>query len=187
MSGHARPRERFAVDVVAIDLDGTLVDTAQDLALAANRMLSLLSLPGVSEADVRGFIGQGITSLVTRCIEHASAGNQRVPEVAAARELFERMYEEGGHRRSRLYPGVIAGLDGLAAAGFRLCCITNKARRFTTSLLAGTGLAPRFELVLSGDSVTTPVRRARPGARWCAWNTATAAPAAASRSTATRR
>ena len=66
--------------------------------------------------------------------------------------IFEKHYT-GLLLQSKLYDGVIAGLDAMKAAGFRLGCITNKAARFTGPLLQGVGLADYFEIVVSGDSL----------------------------------
>jgi phosphoglycolate phosphatase len=148
------------VRAVALDLDGTMVDTAPDLALAADAMLSGLGLGPVSLEDVRGFIGRGITSLVERCLAHAANGRGAPPPIARAVLAFEEAYAAGGHRLSLVYPGVVEGMDVLALAGIRLCCITNKAGRFTLPLLAHLNLLPRLEFVVSGD--TLPRRKPDP-------------------------
>src|SRR5262245_30575132 len=97
--------DRAAVRAVVLDLDGTLLDTAPDIAAAANRMLAELGLPAVPEARVRDFIGRGVANLVRRLLEESRAGGH---DEAMAR--FEAAYLEGVAERSRPYPGVIEGL-----------------------------------------------------------------------------
>jgi phosphoglycolate phosphatase len=136
-----------------IDLDGTLLDTVPDLAAAAGRMLAALNLPARTQEEIRSFIGRGIPSLVQRCLE-ASAGNARAAALQAeALTLFQDIYLEESGRRSAVYPGVIEGLAQMRAMRLRLACVTNKAARFTLPLLEQKGLAPYFELVVSGDTL----------------------------------
>ncbi len=138
---------------VMIDLDGTLLDTVPDLAAAAGRMLAALGLPARTQAEVRNYIGKGIPTLVQRCLQ-ASAGAARAGVLQAeALALFEKFYCEESGRRSAVYPGVLEGLAQFRAMRLRMACVTNKAARFTVPLLDQTGLAPWFELVVSGDTL----------------------------------
>lgn len=143
--------ERASIRAVILDLDGTLLDTAPDIAVAANAMLSALGLPIVSETRVRDFIGKGVANLV-RCLlaEAASAGRAMAFDEAMAR--FEAAYLAGVADRSRPYPGVLAGLEAWRAARIPMACVTNKVARFTEPLLAATGLRPYFGAVVSGDT-----------------------------------
>lgn len=138
---------------VLIDLDGTLLDTAGDLAAAANRMLATLRLPPRSRAEVSTYVGKGIARLVERCLT-GDLERRADPELLArAIELFSRAYDEESGLHSSVYPGVVEGLDALAGMGLRLACVTNKAQRFTLPLLERMGLARRFEAVVCGDMV----------------------------------
>jgi phosphoglycolate phosphatase len=141
------------VRVVIIDLDGTLLDTAADLACAANLMRRDLGLAPVPEALIKTFVGLGIAHLIRRTV---GAGTEREaqPELlAAAAAAFERHYARVLTRSSRPFPGVIEGLRAMQDAGLQLACVTNKAERFTLPLLQHTKLAPFFELVVCGDSL----------------------------------
>mgnify|MGYP001230598955 CR=1 FL=1 len=142
------PGRRFRAAL--FDLDGTLVDTAPDLAAAANRMLADLGRPALEEASVRDYVGKGIVNLVERCL--AATGGETGEERRHALESFERHYRAGIADRSRPYPGVLDGLDALRRAGIALGCVTNKAGRFTEPLLERTGLRPYFGVVVSGDA-----------------------------------
>ena len=141
-----------------IDLDGTLLDTVPDIAAAAARMLAKLELPARSQDEIRSFIGKGIPTLVERCLQ-AGVGATRSDVLqdealqSEAVALFEQCYFEESGRRSAVYPGVIEGLERLRGMRLRLACVTNKAARFTLPLLEQKGLAPYFELVVSGDTL----------------------------------
>jgi phosphoglycolate phosphatase len=141
------------IAAVMIDLDGTLLDTVPDLAAAAERMLAALGLPVCTLEEIRSYIGKGIPNLVQRCLQ-ASAGAARAEALRAeALALYEDFYFEESGRRSAVYPGVLDGLARFRAMRLRLACVTNKAARFTLPLLEQKGLAPYFELVVSGDTL----------------------------------
>jgi len=131
------------VKAVLIDLDGTLLDTAPDLAAAANAMLAEVGRPPRTLEEVKTFIGKGIARLVERCLAGEVNGK--------ALEIFMRHYEKDSGLHSSIYPGVVEGLVSLK--NFRLACVTNKAERFTTPLLQRKGLAKYFDAVVCGDMV----------------------------------
>ena len=133
---------------VTLDLDGTLVDTVPDLAAAANGMLRELGRPEYDMDTIAGFIGRGIPKLVERCLPDLDA-----EAVAKAQAIFRRHYAVENGLRSRLYPGVLEGLQALRAAGLPMAVITNKAAAFTEPLLVATQLASWFEFAVSGDSL----------------------------------
>ena len=137
-----------------IDLDGTLLDTVPDLAAAADRMLAALGLPARTQAEVRSFIGKGIPNLVRRCLQASACAARAEALQADALALYHDFYFEESGRRTTVYPGVLEGLEQFLAMGLRLACVTNKAARFTLPLLEQKGLAPYFELVVSGDTLS---------------------------------
>jgi phosphoglycolate phosphatase len=133
-----------------LDLDGTLLDTVPDLSVAANAMLHELGLPVRTDTELRSFVGGGIPRFVLYCLPQ----DQRDEALhATAIAAFKRHYAASNGKHSTLYPGVLAGLDGLRTRGIRLACITNKAAAFSEPLLINCGLMPYFEFVLSGDSL----------------------------------
>ncbi len=148
------------VRAVMFDLDGTLLDSAPDLACAANRMLAALGLPGRDPELLATFIGKGITRLVERTLAGSLEGAADAPLVARALPLYERFYEEESGRNTSVFPGVTEGLEMLAREGVPLACITNKSERFTHALLDQTGLAHFFRTVVGGD--TLPRRKPDP-------------------------
>ena len=143
---------RRLIRAALIDLDGTLLDTAPDLAAAANEALAELGLAPIEPAAVREFVGKGIEVLVGRCLESALG---RAPDAALcerAQARFAVHYERLNGSASRPYAGVVEGLALMRARGLRLACVTNKLARFTRPLLAKTGLAEFFDAVVTSDT-----------------------------------
>jgi phosphoglycolate phosphatase len=138
---------------VLFDLDGTLLDSAPDLAAAANAMLAELGLPARDPAVIATYIGKGIPKLVERALTGALDAAADPVLSARALPMYERYYAEESGRRSVPFPGVIDGLRALHDAGLPLACITNKAERFTLDLLQRTGLDGFFPVVVCGDTV----------------------------------
>lgn len=145
---------------VVIDLDGTLLDTAPDLAEAATRMAAELALPAIELATVKTYIGNGVSRLVKRVLTREMDAEPDTALFANALPVYEKHYAEVVSRESRPFPGVVEGLEAMKASGYRLACITNKAEKFTVPLLKDTGLFDYFELILSGD--TLPKRKPDP-------------------------
>lgn len=141
-----------AVRAVLLDLDGTLLDTAPEIAASAADMLVELGLEPVPAAAVRGFIGQGIPSLVRRTLEASLGLKVDERRIGSGIESFFFHYEKRNGRLATAYPGVREGLTTLHTSGFALACVTNKAAQFTTPLLKATGLEPFFSAVISGDT-----------------------------------
>ena len=149
MVAAALPPRRYRAAL--FDLDGTLVDTAPDLAAAANRMLADLGRASLPDDRIRDFVGKGVVNLVNRCFEASGGGGEE--DRTRAHAVFERHYSAGIADRSRPYPGVVDGLEALERAGIAMGCVTNKAGRFTEPLLELTGLRRFFGVVVSGDTV----------------------------------
>ena len=143
----------ISIKVIMIDLDGTLLDTADDLALAANLMLKDLGLPEQSTSTIRSYIGKGIQKLVKRTLTGQLDEEPDAALFAQALPLYEKHYANNLSVNTRPYPGVLEGIKIMQQAGFKLACITNKAEAFTLPLLRSTGLYEQFEIVLSGDSL----------------------------------
>ena len=148
------------IRLVLCDLDGTLVDSVPDLAASANAMLRELGLPERDSQAARSWVGNGVERFVGRAL---TGDMDREPDSAllqSALEKFRAHYAANLSRSSTLYPGVEAGLRGLAAAGLHLACVTNKPQPFTSQLIEAMGLAAFFELVVAGD--TTARRKPDP-------------------------
>jgi phosphoglycolate phosphatase len=150
----------LAVEAVVIDLDGTLLHTAPDLAEAANRMLAEMGLAPIAEDLIKTYIGNGVSRLIKRVLTRSMDGEPAAELFATAQPIYEKHYLEVVSLNSRPFPDVVEGLKSMKQAGYRLACITNKAAKFTIPLLKDTGLHDYFELILSGDSL--PKRKPDP-------------------------
>jgi phosphoglycolate phosphatase len=113
---------------VLFDLDGTLLDTLDDLATAANRVLAAQSLPVHPVAAYRSFVGDGVRVLVERILPPALRSAQKIDETVTA---FIEEYGRNWHVRTVPYPGIAAMLDQLIALGLRLTILSNKPDAFT--------------------------------------------------------
>ena len=143
----------LSVKMVMIDLDGTLIHTAPDLADCANRMLADLGRAAFPLETVMTWIGNGVPRLVKRALTGEMWGEPDTALFDQALAIFQQHYAAHVSDRSRPFPGVLEGLAVLKARGFHLACITNKAEAFTLPLLRNLDLDKYFELVLSGDSL----------------------------------
>lgn len=113
---------------VLFDLDGTLLDTLEDLATAANRVLTDRDLPIHPVAAYRTFVGDGLQTLMERILPE----EQRDPAIVRdAMAAFERVYAAQWRVRSAPYPGIASLLDCLTAQGVQLSILSNKPDAFT--------------------------------------------------------
>jgi len=140
---------------IAFDLDGTLIDSAPDLAAALNAMLEALGMHPVPEKRVPALIGGGVEQLVSRALVE-SARTTRAPTVepANAQRLFNYFYGRQLFQRSRVYPGVYEALREFRDRGITLCCITNKSAAFTKPLLKRAELHNYLRFTLCAGRVT---------------------------------
>jgi phosphoglycolate phosphatase len=143
----------LAVRAVAIDLDGTMLDTIEDLCTAVNHTLDELRMPNLELELVRTFVGKGLANLVERSLRAALGREPGKALLAQAMPLYEASYERVNGDTTTIYPGVREGLEALAMAGLPLACITNKSSRFTGPLLERIGFARYFAVVVCGDTL----------------------------------
>jgi phosphoglycolate phosphatase len=153
---HASLADPLELSAVLFDLDGTLLDTLPDLYAAACGMLDDLGRPQLPVDSIRSYVGRGIPNLVKRVLAGSLELVDNSPPPQDALDSFRRHYARENGRHSKLYPGVIEGLDALRAKGVPLAVITNKAGAFTLPLLELAGLSGYFDVVVSGDLLPKP-------------------------------
>lgn len=144
------PARAFPFTIVGFDLDGTLLDTSGDLAAAANHALAIADRPPLTVADVVARVGGGTRNMLTQVLAATGPCDQTLVDRLLP-ELLD-YYQAHMTVHTRPYLGVEAALDALAIRGVRLGVVTNKLERFATALLASSGLAERFDVVIGGDS-----------------------------------
>ncbi len=138
---------------VLIDLDGTLMDTAPDIAEAANRMRADLGMAPLPVERIAAYVGKGAEVLVHRALTDDMAGRAGEDDFARGRSLFYAHYHVVNGERSIVFEGVPAALQRLHDAGLTLACVTNKPREFTVPLLDRVHLASFFAATVAGDDV----------------------------------
>jgi len=134
------------VRALIFDLDGTLVDSGQDLVQAANAARAHLGLPPLDDHTVLSYVGRGGRELMRRAL----GGRPSDAEVDEALECFREFYAAHLLDHTRPYPGVEEALARLE--GRRLAVLTNKSLRFTRPILEGLGLARWFARICGEDS-----------------------------------
>ena len=151
----------FKPKMVLIDVDGTLVDSVPDLTFCVDEMMKQVAMPVRGEAAVRQWVGNGVQRLVERALTNDLDGHPDAALFERAMPIFMDLYAENTSKRSRLYDGVLEGLDFLQSCqGLKIGCVTNKAAQFTLPLLKDLGIFDRFEIVISGD--TLPEKKPHP-------------------------
>jgi N-acetyl-D-muramate 6-phosphate phosphatase len=150
--GALAPALTLPTRLVLFDLDGTLVDTAEDLAAAVNRCQTRRGLAPTPPQDLRPWTSHGARGLIGRAfgIEPADAGYEEL------RAEFLDHYEQALCVHSRLYDGVEQTLAAIEASKRLWGVVTNKPARFTGPLLRALGLEGRAACVVSGDTTARP-------------------------------
>jgi phosphoglycolate phosphatase len=141
------------IKAVILDLDGTLLDTAPDLAAAANAVRADFNLAPLSLERVASFVGKGAENLMHRSLTDSLDGLLEAPRLTKALERFEHHYERENGRQAQLYPGVREGVEKMKERGLRLACVTNKPYQFSLKLLEQNGLLSSLAFVIGGDSL----------------------------------
>lgn len=136
---------------VVFDLDGTLVDTAPDLVATLNAVLKQLGLAAIPYENARNFVGGGARMMIERGL---GAQGRALPasEIDRLTTDFLAHYSAHSAEHSRVFPGVGAVLDELAAGGYRLAVCTNKFVRLAVPLLSALGLAGHFAAICGPET-----------------------------------
>jgi len=141
--------------LLIFDLDGTLINSALDLAVAVNYMLETLELETFNEETIHGWVGNGALILVQRAL----SGNRTIDDnldntyVQHALKIFLDFYEANLCVMTKPYPHVVTTLQTLQTKGYTLAIVTNKPFKFVKPILNKLGLDKLFSLILGGDSL----------------------------------
>jgi len=142
--------DRNDIRTVLFDLDGTLADTAPDLAFALNTLLAEQNRPALPYERIRPHVSHGATALV--CLGFSMEPGS--DEFAALRIRFLEIYQEHIAAQTQLFPGMIDVLSCLERNSVRWGVVTNKPAHLTEPLMAALGLEQRAACIVSGDSTT---------------------------------
>ena len=137
---------------VLFDLDGTLADTAPDMARTVNLMRRKRGLADVPEAQVRPHVSKGARGMICSAFEIDAAD----PQFQALREEFLELYADNLSVGTCLFPGMDELLDALEAGGIAWGVVTNKFERFAHPVMEGLGLAQRAGVIVGGDTCARP-------------------------------
>jgi phosphoglycolate phosphatase len=138
--------------LVLFDLDGTLINSAPDIADAVDAALLQQNFPAVGERRVRRYIGSGVSSLIHKALTRSVEKKAPVKEHQAVYQFFLDYYHTNVFKKSEIYPHAEELLRHLKKIGWIVACVTNKPSVFTTRVLAKAQLAKYFDCVLSADS-----------------------------------
>lgn len=137
-----------SIDLLIFDLDGTLIDSKEDLAHAVNAARRHMGLPPIENERVYSYVGNGAPVLMRRAMGPEATD----AEVQTALEYFMAYYKDHMLDCTTLYPGVREALNTLRAGGMRMSVLTNKPVRFSELLVRGLGLDGHFFRVYGGNS-----------------------------------
>ena len=148
--------KKFAI----FDLDGTLMDTIEDLFYAMNAMLREMQYPEITREQVRAFIGNGAREFVRLSVAHATSDEVKVDECL---RVYRRIYDAESTKRSEVFAGILPALDDLKTEGVRLAVLSNKPDSATNAVISEY-FGNRFEVVM-GQREGIPVKPDPAGVR----------------------
>ena len=136
------------MDLLIFDLDGTLIDSKQDLCCAVNATRAHCGLPPLANETVYSYVGEGAPVLMRRTLGPGATGGQ----VEEALAFFLAYYNDHMIDHTVLYPGVRETLDRLLDAGVKMAVLTNKPVRMSRAIVEALGLGRHFRRVYGGNS-----------------------------------
>jgi len=134
--------------LLIFDLDGTLIDSAQDLAIAVNETRTHYGMTTLDAKLIHSYVGNGAATLVRRAMG-PEASDALVDEALL---FFVKFYRAHSLAHTRLYPGIQETVSELSGMGHTLAILTNKPVKISTDIVAGLGLGAQFQRVYGGDS-----------------------------------
>lgn len=130
--------------LIIYDLDGTLVDTLEDIVEAANHMLRRLGSPPLPARDIRGYVGRGVRQLIAHCLQSDDSAL-----IERGMTVYRAHYARHLADHSRLYPGVRDTLEHFKTR--RQAVVTNKPNPFSRDLLVALDIADYFLEIVGGE------------------------------------
>lgn len=144
------------VKAVVFEIDGTLVNTSEDVRFAAEEMLADLSLPSLNAEHVSDWLGDGTDKLIHRILSRKIDGSVPDPVFRLGSALFLKAYQRRNHATARLYPGVEVCLRQLTRKKVPMVVVTNQATSLANDLLTRMGIRHHFTFVLGKDALQEP-------------------------------
>lgn len=139
------------LELLVFDLDGTLIDSREDLADSVNATRANADLGPLPNQTIYGYVGNGAPMLVKRALGEGKSEQ----EVEAGLEFFLAYYREHMLDKTYLYPGVREALDQWKDSGYVMAVLTNKPVRFSEGIMEGLGLTNHFVRIYGGNSFPT--------------------------------
>lgn len=143
------------IRAIAIDLDGTLLDTIPDLCGAVNRVLADLDFAPLQLDLVKTFVGKGLGEHMRKSLRAAMGREPDDAEKSHAMALYRAHYAAHIADQTTIYPGVVEGLDAFKSRGLPMSIVTNKWTTNTETLLAHFKLSTYFDHIVCGDTLTS--------------------------------
>lgn len=142
-------------EIILFDLDGTLIDSAPDLAAAVNETMAKLGRETYDEATVRAWVGNGAGVLVKRALSGSRDIDENLSETLfeEALAIFMASYRKRLCDATALYPGVRETLERLEALGLKMAVVTNKPGPFVAPILEKLEIGRFFDLTLGGEDL----------------------------------
>ncbi|MEY2688297.1 MAG: hypothetical protein RL375_2495 [Pseudomonadota bacterium] len=144
------------IRALSFDLDGTLVDTAGEIAEAVNRTLVEFDIAPRPQAEITGLIGNGLRELMMRLLARILLEQPDLADRVNVEQVLARVGEQYAAcvgTSAQAYPGAVSALRALRQAGLHTACVTNKDGAYTHKLLVATGLHELLDLVIAGDTL----------------------------------
>ncbi len=154
----------FPFDIVAFDLDGTLLETHRDLGAAVNHALCMGGFDTVPAEHASDLIGGGAKVMLKKAVDEQGG----LPD-DEFRRLYKAMlafYGENFAVHTRPYPHAVKTLEALASRGVRLGVVTNKFEQFARGVLGALELVSRFDCVIGGDTLGKGRAKPAPDPIW---------------------
>ncbi|MEW6325491.1 MAG: HAD-IA family hydrolase [Nitrospirota bacterium] len=137
------------MNLIGLDLDGTLEDSRADMVAVARRVRAQLGLPPRPDEALRPWVNKGMEQLYRACFDDYITGDGA--RLGTVRLRYEADYFDHVAVETKLYPGVAPAVEQLAAFG-SLACVTNKPERISWRLLEVLGISKHFTTVVGGDT-----------------------------------